>query len=392
MKMFMKYITLMFLFVLSGCANNIHKESSVKLKEIYVNLNNTAKNQDLSGIISEIEYIPLETNDSSLIGNIDKLIAYNKGYIILDKKRNKIFHFDKDGNFLSNIGALGNAPGEYLHLNDADIDVKNNVLTVIGNIKPLKLIEYSLDGLRMNERVFKNINGERLAIDKLHLVTHQTAPTKRKKGYSLYLSDRYGNLQNKFLQFEKHNDSYKTYNNTFIHYGDTIIYHKHLNDTIYQLVNNNLKVRYVFNFGKATMPPEVKKEFNINIAKYFEESKDFVEGIDIFLETDSYVTASVSYKDYLFNIFYNKETEKLTCISTTTDNMTAIIKEPICTYNNEFISILDPVALFDLKKTFEKYNAEDKWFEYCNDIKIPKNLVSKINSGANPMLIKYRLK
>lgn len=40
--------------------------------------------------LAQIKYVPLETTDSSLIGNIDKILYQNNKYYILDKVEKKI--------------------------------------------------------------------------------------------------------------------------------------------------------------------------------------------------------------------------------------------------------------------------------------------------------------
>lgn len=44
--------------------------------------------------LAQIKYVPLETTDSSLIGNIDKILYQNNKYYILDKVEKKILVFD----------------------------------------------------------------------------------------------------------------------------------------------------------------------------------------------------------------------------------------------------------------------------------------------------------
>jgi hypothetical protein len=90
-------------------------------KEKYVTLDlakaikNSPKEIMLSEIASDIQYIPLETNDNCLIDN-----SYNIRYMEDDilvgsvgSDGGKFYHFSKDGKYLNKIGSKGNGPEEY---------------------------------------------------------------------------------------------------------------------------------------------------------------------------------------------------------------------------------------------------------------------------------------
>ena len=82
----------------------------------------------LSQIAESVEYIPLETSQSSLV---DKLrwnsIVYenNKFYI---KYNHSLFIFDNTGKFLFNFNRYGRGPQEYDYLSDFCIDHDDNII------------------------------------------------------------------------------------------------------------------------------------------------------------------------------------------------------------------------------------------------------------------------
>ena len=64
------------------------------------------KSNDISVVsefCSEIEYIPLETSDSVLIGNIKRLYVWNGHYYIWDGMSDVVFCFDENGRFLHKL-------------------------------------------------------------------------------------------------------------------------------------------------------------------------------------------------------------------------------------------------------------------------------------------------
>ena len=78
--------------------------------------------------IADVAYVPLETNEQSLIGNISKIICQGNKFYVLDKfQAQGVFVFSKEGKFLSAIKKPGQGPGEYIELADMDVDGEGNV-------------------------------------------------------------------------------------------------------------------------------------------------------------------------------------------------------------------------------------------------------------------------
>ena len=77
--------------------------------------------------IKDIEYIPLETTEVSLLGFVDKVVYKQGKFYVLDRTNSGVYIFDQTGHFLSSICKPGEGPGEYLELMDMDVDDKGNV-------------------------------------------------------------------------------------------------------------------------------------------------------------------------------------------------------------------------------------------------------------------------
>lgn len=78
--------------------------------------------------VLHMEYIPLETTEQSLIGEISKIIYKNERFYILDKYQSRsVLIFDRNGKFVSSINKVGEGPGEYIEIMDMDIDDANNI-------------------------------------------------------------------------------------------------------------------------------------------------------------------------------------------------------------------------------------------------------------------------
>lgn len=105
----MKVLQLLFILCLVGCKNVYSPEFKHVLKINPVAIDHP-KFEDM---VKSLEYIPLETTDQSLVGEVTTLVvADNRFYINSDRK--SILCFSEDGKFLFKIGNKGRGPGEYI--------------------------------------------------------------------------------------------------------------------------------------------------------------------------------------------------------------------------------------------------------------------------------------
>lgn len=80
------------------------------------------RHMKLSSIVDSIYYIPLETQDDYLIGNIDKLIVTDKTFYVLDKNiSTATYCFNSEGKFIRKIGNRGASDKEYISITDINL-------------------------------------------------------------------------------------------------------------------------------------------------------------------------------------------------------------------------------------------------------------------------------
>lgn len=92
--------------------------------------------------VKNILYIPLETSETSLIRNIDKIITKDSIFYIFDNMSKKIFLFNQEGKFLRNIDKVGQGPGEYTSPSDMEVDNDGNVY--VSDFPAKRIIKYNL--------------------------------------------------------------------------------------------------------------------------------------------------------------------------------------------------------------------------------------------------------
>ncbi len=128
----MKKYQLLLLVFLFAC-NQGKREQKVVEEEhprqefFKIEIRNSLKNQEkqyLSSIANEIRYIPLETTSSCMLTKIVDLKLYDGNIYVLDSKA--LYKFNDKGEFIQQIGMIGNGPGEYGMAFFFDIIEKNN--------------------------------------------------------------------------------------------------------------------------------------------------------------------------------------------------------------------------------------------------------------------------
>src|SRR5690606_4755078 len=85
-------------------------------------------------LFSQIEIIPLETNENSLIKNITKIELFEDKIYIVDQSTSEVLIFNSKGNFLKKISDRGQGPDQYLNISDFDIDVANREITLLAPV------------------------------------------------------------------------------------------------------------------------------------------------------------------------------------------------------------------------------------------------------------------
>lgn len=82
------------------------------------------RSKELSDVdlFEKIELIPLETQDSSLVGRLKKIITVKDKYYITVDEKHIVTIFDNNGKYISNSSKMyGNGPGEYMIYSDKAI-------------------------------------------------------------------------------------------------------------------------------------------------------------------------------------------------------------------------------------------------------------------------------
>ena len=125
------------ILLLTGCYNN---RSDINRND-HQTLNIEPRQTNsllLSSFVDSMAFVPLETKNNELINNITKVQYYNNNFYILDRANKSIFVFNSIGSFLKKLQRRGKGPGEYMQLED--FEVNNNGIFLLDYPNKIFLI------------------------------------------------------------------------------------------------------------------------------------------------------------------------------------------------------------------------------------------------------------
>ena len=277
-------------------------------------VNNLGKFQvvPLSELVFELEYIPLETNTNSLIGEVRSVIVtssriFIQGYVSegvpgqLIAGTTRCYAFSRNGQFICEIGSVGQGPGEYQNIDGLTVDEKNQLLYIETH---KTLLEYSYEGVflrsinkpqGMNEQPIGKISvlHDNLFIG--HVTNH-----RGNEIYKFILFNKTGQVVDFFdnhVKFERSGRGIMSIDNAMSPFrlSERIYVKEKSNDTLYYLnEQNELISQFVFNLGKYTVG---KKMREIEVGP---QTKNILNNV---LEVPNDLFPMIGTPDYIFFSF-----------------------------------------------------------------------------------------
>lgn len=125
---------------------NVHDMdiASSQAIDIDVDKNPLVDKIKISSWVDSISFVQLSSSDNALIGSINKLIRKSNDIYILDRYKTKsLKKFSINGEFITDIGRFGGAPGEYQEPTDF---IVNDSLIIVYDQFASRFNYYTLDG------------------------------------------------------------------------------------------------------------------------------------------------------------------------------------------------------------------------------------------------------
>ena len=319
MKRLIKYTTVLLLMLC--CCNPVSKKPD-NIKVITVDIDNF-DDVSIFDIFEKVEVVPLETDESCLIRNINKFIYYNNIFYIFDFQERKILAFDHNGKFKFEIDDRGQGPQEYLYLADFDINKEKNTLSLLDAMKA-EINEYSLDGNFLNKHKIPQLVNS--AYKSIKHITDDTI--------AFWTYDYSNRL--KFYSKEKNKifkECFPTDDSFFDNFsGEAFAYDYYIriniDNNVYEILpEGDVTVAYTWDLGKLNYDHnKIKKPNYSNDPEEFEKFKEKLYASEVanYIFTSlggnsRYIYSNVLRKNKNIKILHNKVTNKTVAFKETTE-------------------------------------------------------------------------
>jgi hypothetical protein len=205
----------------------MNSDNTPSSNPILIDTRNAKEIADLSEIIEDIDFINLETSDSFLIGNIDKVMFSKNSIFILDaNKARGIFTFNRSGNALKKYKSIGKGPQEYIQLYDIIVSPDRENIQILADAQ--KVIKLSRNLEFVNES-FLGFRGYCFAsISDQNFYFQGETHTGE-----LIVTDGLFNLEEKQFIFPNHRNVYSGF--PFSTYNDKVFFNRFRCDTIFEV-------------------------------------------------------------------------------------------------------------------------------------------------------------
>jgi len=345
---------------------------------------------EFTELFSSVQYIPLETTNSCLMGGVSQFSEFEGRFFILDQKTKQVFAFNHDGKFLNKIGRQGKGPGEFLYPKQFVINESKSMLYLYDSTQK-KIIRYRLDGqfideIRVNAymRAFALDEKDNILLGYVADLPNMKFDTDINSETIKFIKiDQQGKITNHIAGIES--TSFRLEFSYIIQKESdkSILFVEPLNESIFNFDGNNISVRYKLNFGNRTAPDRLKRDLNImevpkngKQVKFFEDAlANYFLGFYRFLTNKDWLFLSYQHQRRFEYFFYNKSSHESIEISAEQDGWNKFFM-PLFMNDNSMYAVAEPEKLVIKMNEAEKLTSS----------------LSALKEGDNPVIVRYKLR
>lgn len=376
-----KYLFIFFISILFSCVSKETQSTDNSVIDISENLHELKSIDEFlidSLVFRNFKTVILQTNEESLLSEIDRVYKDDRYLFIMDRQLSKICIFDTSGIFISHIHNIGLGPEEYTSLMDFCIDSSRKELVLLCDV-PFKIMRFSYEGIFSSEDRIPNLyEGITMESDYMYCCRSDVNDNVEGYEYEITCLDREVNSVNNAIEMRKNilNNSYS--GGKFITNSQNIYYTRRFDNTIYEIKENKVYKRYTVDFGKFQLPNNLINEDNSTNFYNVCRENDYIYNMTEFIDNENYII----FKTNTCICLYDKKAKTLKGYKTIINSKLPIRNNSfysIGNVNNSIITTLDPYLLYMLS---ESYDANT----FIEDLK------NKVKVDDNPILIIYEFK
>ncbi len=260
----------------------------------------------LSDIADDVEYVLLKTSnvkEDFFFGSpYEVFIAQDYIFVQLLES---VIQYDRQGNLIRTIGRQGSGPGEYTGVNEMAVDEQQQRIFVTNSGK---INVYDFTG-KFFRTIKADCDGKIMPLDSTHIAAEVINWWYDTKERLVILNDS-GKVEKSFPRprlFKHTNMAKSTLGDgrvpRLLRFGEVVYFNERYNDTIFEIKNNELQMRYFMDWGKYAL----KMEYFYELEKYGPKFKDCL-WIRQF-ESDRYAVMPAC--RFALTLVYDKKTDQL---------------------------------------------------------------------------------
>lgn len=382
--------TLALLVMLASCNS---QDEAATIETINISIENSSNEVNSSQICSSIECIPLETNDTILIGEIRKVIIKDDFYYVADNQA--IYKFNSTGGFESVINCLGPGANEFGSLSDFQIDKDGFAWILSGGNKTLKQYDW-MGSLIQTINLKYLVLSMQITDENTMMLYAGNAANGDNKNRVKVLDLTTKEIVADYLPMDKKKTKYLHImaSNVFSMpstENSSCYFYQPFNDTIYDVSLSRIKPLFFLKLDKYNIPSSLYDKEYENIMFFFNavHGGDYAYGTSLFVESE---------KNYYASFIYNKKSfiSDISKESLTSNNTFNKIKET--SLLNGYVIDLAECMVFPHKEELIIPVTPNDIIEYAKESLTPKEqkeLAKELNYKTidqNSVLLRLKLK
>jgi hypothetical protein len=284
---------LLLAFLILSCQSSIKKTETGGT--IAVDIDNV-KRLRFSDIFDEVDYTPLETNDSFLIGTVERLRIFEDHICLLSDKSLHIFDA-KTGKGDLKLSKLGSGPGEYQSLYDVFIDKSAGRIELL-DMNAKRIQNYDLKGTFLNSTVLPFMSFSFVKdTDATYWFYNNQMSSDITQSKVIYYDVNKEDIVKAYFPIDKHLSGYffVVEGNNFVKDKNGVFYFSCPSNSIYHLDGkSDPETIFTIDFGQHTVPQEFYDHHFADIMEFAQEANkhEYVYFINNFSCNSDYVFLS----------------------------------------------------------------------------------------------------
>lgn len=322
-----------------------------------------------------INLLPLETSEASLIGDISNLKIENGAYYFFSSKEQLVHAFSKEGKFIGTIGTVGDGEGEYK--NASSFAIARDTVSILCNYgNTVRTHHYTTKGQYINYSE----------------ITDASFYDLEKLGNQTFLStgsNTYNDINARVVKLKNDgfeniirlgmNKSMTLDQTNFTKHKNTLLYHDSFDNKVYKISEDSSWVSHQLDFGKYKLKESYFQEgdFYQNFDKMM---RNGIATISTYLESNDNtyfgLAKQSNEENSSFQLILDKKANKQQLTKTLTNRSRAFLIE-----DNQVVLF---VHAGDLIESIDKLSG-------CSNFKDVEEHVSELSTEDNPVLLKISL-